>query len=142
MQIHVDKEILRANGNLLKDLESQVRGEKEVKCAELTLKRKTRWTKGVKKFPVELLEHFLAEATQPEMEHDEEVPEKEKRLNTKKLLARVEAPVHDFVQPPVDRGTKRKACAEAPHKEVFVLRASMLSTRLRERFGYLCTDTG
>ena len=79
VQIHVDKEILRANGNLLKDLESQVRGEKEVKLAELTLKRKASWSKGVKRFPNELIKIFLEEPTKPEIEHGEGAPIKEKR---------------------------------------------------------------
>ncbi len=49
VQIHIDKEILRANGNLLRDLESQVRGEKEVKLCELTFKRKANVLKGLNK---------------------------------------------------------------------------------------------
>ncbi len=57
-----------------------------------------------------------------------------------KGIARIEAPVHDFVEPLVLRGSKRKACAEAPHTGGLALRASMLSARLRERFGYLCID--
>ncbi len=141
VQMHVDKEILRANGNLLKDLESQVKGEKQVKFGALTLKRKARWTKGVKKLPKELLEEFLEEPVKPEAEQHEEAPRVRKPGN-KRLSASVEAPVHDFVQPPVAKGNKRKANTEAPPKEVFALRASMLSIRLRERFGYLCTDTG
>ncbi len=142
-QAHVDKEILRANGNLVKELESQTKGEKKVKAAKLTLKRKVRWTKSVTRFPEALLQDFLKEVPKPEAEEEEvrggAAKEKEPK---RKSLARVAALVHDFVPPPVAKGNKRKASTSAPPKEEFVLRASMLSTRLRERFGYLCTETG
>ena len=115
-QIHVDTEILRANGNLMKDLEGQTKGEKEVKVAKLTLKRKVRWSKGVKKFPEELLKDFQTEAPKPEAELRE--GRTQKKEPKKKSLARVVAPAHDFVLPPVAKGSKRKASTQTPSLRV------------------------
>ncbi len=143
-QAHVDKEILKANGNLAKDMESQTRGEKMVKAAKLSLKRKVRWTKNVRRFPDALLKDFLEKAPRPEAEEElrEGAAKEQEPKKKKKSLARIAAPVHDFVPPPVTKGNKRKASTSTAPKEELVLRASMLSARLRERFGYLCTETG
>ncbi len=140
VQEHVDSEILRANGNKAKDLRSQPKGEEKITIAKLSLKRKVGWSNAVKKFPNDLSEEFQLEAGKPEAELCETKTKLKGRR--RKGPSRVVAPVHDFVQPLVAKGDKRKASTPAPPKEEFTLRANMLSARLRERFGYLCTEAG
>ena len=54
VQKHIDKEILRAKGVKLKDLEKLVEGSVEVELKDLQLKNKVLWSKTVKLLKPEL----------------------------------------------------------------------------------------
>ena len=138
-QKHLDYEVLRANGNKTSELNEHLEKKKKVVVQRLKLKRKCNWTNTVKRFPKKLLEDF------DEAEEVEAQPEKKAREEAGSRkgvggLGRKRAPCpclpqHDFVQP-LFKKVKHEASQREP-----VLRASMLSARLRERFGHLCTDS-
>ncbi len=129
--------------NKAKDLDNLVKeGEGQVKEAKLVFKHKVLWCRGLAKFAEAVLKEL------PKSPTTEKKPEeKQSKVGAKRSHAEVSAPrsktawpKHDFVQAPVVKSDrKHKKTPLATPKGEFVLRTSMLSARLRERFGYLCT---
>ncbi len=137
-QRHLDKELLRAKGSKLKDLELQSRGRKPVKVEALSLKHKVNWSKGVKKFPEKSLKSW-PEKELPEVYKDwrRGVKRKPEPQNLKPRSVKAPLPEGDEVKVVRAVAGQKRQCSVQP---AFKLRAGMLSARLRERFGHLCTE--
>ncbi len=136
--MHIDREVLRANGNKTADLDKNLKGQVKVVVQRLKLKRKCTWTQTVKKLPEKLLKDFGAAEQvkeEPELQLKKEAAKNEGlgRVGRKRAPC-TSLPQHDFVQP-----LFKKVKQEASPREL-VVRTGMLSARLRERFGHLCTD--
>ncbi len=144
-QRHLDRELLKANGSKRTEVEEQLKGEKDVTVGKLCLKKKVAWSKGARKLKPELAEAFREESLRAEVafEEDENTFSKRARgVGARTYLKKKRLPDTDFVGART-RGQTKKRCMEAPQtgELSLIIRPGMLSTALRNRFGYLCTET-
>ena len=145
-QRHLDKEVLRAKGGKLRDLEQQASGEHEVESKELTTKNKTLWSKTVKRLPVGLAQKLLEEKLQQTEECQSRKAREAKkavscRLHFRRPPARnLRLPEHDNTQIVYVKG--KRNCTPAPRtgEPLPKLRRGMLSAKLRDRFSHLCIE--
>ncbi len=143
----LDYEILIVNGNKKKNLEHGLSERLQVKEGKLLLRNKSAWARRLRAFESEVLEKFTVEKSPAQTDlswlaasvlPDEEV-EPAGGVTKKCRVSPVPCP-HDFVQPVVVPRGRKRACTEAPLKGQPVLRMSMLSAKLKERFAHLCAD--
>ena len=140
-QKHLDKEILRANGNKVTNLQKNLEGEEKVAVHRLKLKKKCSWTQTVKRLPEVLRRDFVVpqrQVQQPSQSRKEGAAAA-KGLgglgSGRKRVVDTSLPKHDFVQP-----LFKKAKQQASQREL-VVTIGMLSAKLREKFSHLCTET-
>ena len=131
--------MLRLKGSKSRDLEEESRGNKEVAQEKLPLKYKTFWSRSVKRLPEKVLEEW-PEAELQEVNKDWGKATKQKSWPEEGIArsAKHKPPETDEAKVVLTVAGKRRLCREFPPQKI---RAGMLSARLRERYGYLCTET-
>ncbi len=111
----------------------------KINFGKLSLKGKTTWTERVKPLSQRILEEFPG-VEKLEVEYEGNCKHKSggnKRKVGEVGVLELKPPCHDFVQPAVVQHAKKACTFRQP-----ILRIGMLSARLKERFGHLCTETG
>ncbi len=140
MRQAVDLEVLYLNGNKKADLGGAPREGDKVRLAKLDLRNKVTWSKKVRALPKQLLDELpqaevlVSDAEEPKAAATRSGKRKSGDLG---LELSTPPPSHDFVQPAVVCTNKKACTTKQP-----VLRIGMLSAKLKERFGHLCTETG
>ncbi len=134
---HLDKELLRLEGSNAKDLEAEASGEKEVAMERLKLNHKASWSRTVKKLPEKELKEWPEEEL-PEAEVEVKKGVKRKADCDKAKSAKPKLPEDDGLKVVLAVAGRKRLCKENPPLKI---RVGMLSARLKERFGYLCTET-
>ncbi len=134
----VHQEDLFLNGNRIKNHGRMIKDGASVRFGKISLKGKVAWTSRVKPFTKEQLEEFEGVGSF-KLEGEDNGSRACEERGTKRKAWEVgrrvgEPPRHDFVQPLLARKTKKPSTQQQP-----VLRIGMLSVKLKERFGHLCT---
>ncbi len=112
---------------------------------ELKLKHKVGWSKGIRRMPEDYKNFGPAELLQT----NKDFKAKAKGGRSEEKATRAASRKVEPAPPQSDRvglvlaarGTKRKLCTTTQQElPALRLRASMLSAKLRDRFGHLCTE--
>ncbi len=142
---HVDKEVLRAKGSKIKDLQEELEGKRSTVACELKLKHKVSWSKGIRRMPEDFENFKPAELLQTNKDFKATTKRSRSKGQTPRAASKKVVPA-----PPQSdrvglvlaaRGTKRKLCTTTQQElPALKLKAGMLSAKLRDRFGHLCTE--
>ncbi len=138
-QRELDKEVLRAGGSTLKDLNKYLGGEKKLVVKALSDKYKVTWSRSVKRFSQSLQKEFAEQKLEKrEGRSSTAGVGRAGRRCTDRGAKRCLFPVDDFVQ----AATQKCSYAKASRTGELGLRSSMLSAKLRNRFKHLFPPEG